>query len=217
MIVTFHLILILVLASPNTGHFVGKEIRLGSRGDSYYEYLLKQYLQTEKSEPMFWEMYQEAMKGVLDHLVVETKHQKYVFVGELLHGKDSTAIHPKMDHLVCFLAGNLVLGATQGKKLAHSSLGEDAKAQLQLGLDLCRTCYEMYNQTATGLAPEIVYFHQPDEDKKNDDDMFIQSLDRHNLLRPETVESLFIIYQITGDKKYREWGWVSKVNILKKL
>lgn len=34
-----------------------------------------------------------------------------------------------------------------------------------------------------------------------------QPLDAHNLLRPETVESLFYLYRITQDKQYREWGW----------
>ena len=28
-----------------------------------------------------------------------------------------------------------------------------------------------------------------------------------NLLRPETVESLMMLYRRTGDPKYREWGW----------
>ena len=32
--------------SPDTGQFVGNELKLGARGDSYYEYLLKQDLQT---------------------------------------------------------------------------------------------------------------------------------------------------------------------------
>lgn len=36
---------------------------------------------------------------------------------------------------------------------------------------------------------------------------FFQPLDSHNLLRPETVESLFYMYRFTKDKKYREWGW----------
>jgi Glycosyl hydrolase family 47. len=31
--------------------------------------------------------------------------------------------------------------------------------------------------------------------------------DRHNLLRPETIESIFYMYRITGDEMYREWGW----------
>ena len=31
--------------------------------------------------------------------------------------------------------------------------------------------------------------------------------DAHNLLRPETVESLFVLWRVTGDARYREWGW----------
>lgn len=33
-------------------------------------------------------------------------------------------------------------------------------------------------------------------------DIVIKQADRHNLLRPETVESLFILYRITEDSKY---------------
>lgn len=28
-----------------------------------------------------------------------------------------------------------------------------------------------------------------------------------NILRPETVESLFYLWRITGNKTYQEWGW----------
>lgn len=35
----------------------------------------------------------------------------------------------------------------------------------------------------------------------------LQPADRHNLLRPETVESLFYMYRFTKDTKYRDWGW----------
>lgn len=34
-----------------------------------------------------------------------------------------------------------------------------------------------------------------------------QPADRHNLLRPETVESLFYLYRLTGDRTYQDWGW----------
>lgn len=33
-------------------------------------------------------------------------------------------------------------------------------------------------------------------------DIIIKPADRHNLLRPETVESLMILYRITEDPKY---------------
>lgn len=32
-------------------------------------------------------------------------------------------------------------------------------------------------------------------------------LDGRNILRPETVESLFLAYRLTGDRLYREQGW----------
>ena len=31
--------------------------------------------------------------------------------------------------------------------------------------------------------------------------------DARYILRPETVESLFIAYRLTGDEKYRRYGW----------
>jgi len=61
-----------------------------------------------------------------------------------------------------------------------------------------------YKQQPTGLAPEITHF-KTDTDETSD--FYIKSADSHNLLRPETVESLYYLYQITGDKKYQEWGW----------
>lgn len=28
-----------------------------------------------------------------------------------------------------------------------------------------------------------------------------------NILRPETIESLFYLWRLTGNKTYQEWGW----------
>lgn len=39
------------------------------------------------------------------------------------------------------------------------------------------------------------------------DDLNIHPQDRHNLQRPETIESLFYMYRITEDETYRHWGW----------
>jgi len=37
--------------------------------------------------------------------------------------------------------------------------------------------------------------------------MIVKTGDSHNLLRPETVESLWYMYHLTGNKTYQEWGW----------
>ena len=52
----------------------------------------------------------------------------------------------------------------------------------------------------TGLAPEIATF--PGGDKVG-----AATGARHSLLRPETVESLFVLWRTTGNQRYREWGW----------
>lgn len=39
--------------------------------------------------------------------------------------------------------------------------------------------------------------------------------DAHYLLRPEVVESLFIMWRITKDPKYRRWGYEIALNIEK--
>ena len=70
-----------ILVSPEDGSFF-YEIRLGSRGDSYYEYLIKQYLQTNRTQEVYREMYDNAMTGVKEELVRETP-RGMVYVGEL--------------------------------------------------------------------------------------------------------------------------------------
>lgn len=216
--------LVPIYISPHTGEFSGENIRLGSRGDSYYEYLLKVWLQqgaTHSSNLTYlYDMYEEAMRGVRHLLVRKSIPKGLVFVGELPYGPKG-AFSPKMDHLVCFLPGTLALGATKGitkeKAMKENLLTFEDLENLKLAEDLAKTCFEMYSVTSTGLAPEIAYFHIEEYseggldggNKSSEylDDIIIKHADRHNLLRPETVESLFILYRITEDPRYREWGW----------
>jgi mannosyl-oligosaccharide alpha-1,2-mannosidase len=64
------------------------------------------------------------------------------------------------------------------------------------------TCYQFYQRTPTKLAPEIIRMGT-----NANDDFHVDPSAKHNLLRPETVESLFVLYRITRDPKYREYGW----------
>jgi mannosyl-oligosaccharide alpha-1,2-mannosidase len=57
---------------------------------------------------------------------------------------------------------------------------------------------DRYANMATGLAPESVQARRTLEPTKKS---------AYYLLRPETVESFYILYTITGDPIYREWGW----------
>ncbi|KAK3205172.1 hypothetical protein Dsin_019218 [Dipteronia sinensis] len=216
--------LVPIYISPQSGEFSGENIRLGSRGDSYYEYLVKVWLQQGTSHNSNWtylhDMYAEAMKGVRHLLVRKSSPNGLTFVGELPYGSNGE-FSPKMDHLVCFLPGTLALGATKGitkeRAMKDNLLTFEDLENLKLAEDLAKTCFEMYSVTSTGLAPEIAYFHTEefyegglDGGNKSSEyvnDIIIKRADRHNILRPETVESLFVLYRITEDPKYREWGW----------
>ncbi|XP_053413093.1 LOW QUALITY PROTEIN: endoplasmic reticulum mannosyl-oligosaccharide 1,2-alpha-mannosidase [Nycticebus coucang] len=164
---------------------------MGARADSYYEYLLKQWIQGGKKETQLLEDYLEAIEGMKTHLLRHSEPSKLTFVGELAHGRFSA----KMDHLVCFLPGTLALGVHHGLPADH----------MQLAQELMETCYQMNRQMETGLSPEIVHFNLYPQPGLQD--IEVKPADRHNLLRPETVESLFYLHHITGDPKYQDWGW----------
>ncbi|KAK4877708.1 hypothetical protein RN001_010214 [Aquatica leii] len=185
--------LVPIFINANSGQFrMHSTITLGARGDSYYEYLLKQWIQTGKTVDYLKDDYIEGISGVQKHLAERTVPNSYLFIGELLvGGKD---FKPKMDHLTCYLPGTLVLGVHHGMPDSHMKLAEE----------LLATCYQTYVQQPTFLAPEITYFNIHGE---NSNDMYVKTNDAHNLLRPEFIESLWYMYQITKNTTYQEWGW----------
>ncbi|KAF5312213.1 hypothetical protein D9619_003686 [Psilocybe cf. subviscida] len=219
-----------IYMSAETGQFQVSEIRLGSRGDSYYEYLLKQYLQTDKSERFYLKMYQEAMEAIHKNMLKQGIHNGNAFTAEMLperrsDGQVSWRLSPKQDHLVCFLAGSLMLGATTtgatGDNVSvpprPSELTSSAQKDWKVGYELLETCIDTY-KTATGLSAEIVHFWIDEDGEKakfnNGRDWYIKdnhahapSYDARYILRPETVESLFIAFRLTGNPYYREVGW----------
>lgn len=216
-----------IYVNQHTGKFDRNLIRLGSRGDSYYEYLLKQYLQTD--EKTYLDMYEHAYNGIKKHLMKKSYPNKYVYFGELPKGIEGGQFDDKMDHLVCFIGGLFALGATKGltEQEARSNPWWDRsnEDQLNLAKELARTCYHMYHDTpGTGLSPEIVIFNSKEDINTEQargitwsmrGDFYIKQNDKHNLQRPETVETLYYLHKITGDIKYREWGWEIFENFVK--
>ncbi|KAI5701522.1 hypothetical protein M8J76_002154 [Diaphorina citri] len=188
--------LVPIYINPFSGKFKdNSEIKLGARGDSYYEYLLKQWIQTGKTKQFLIDDYLESVQGIQKHLVRRTPNRDLVFVGELGAGpREHKKFNPKMDHLVCFLPGTLALGYHHGMPESHMSLAHQ----------LLDTCYYMYADQPTFLSPEIAYFNT--ENSKGAD-LYVHTNDAHYLLRPEFLESLFVMYQLTGNTTYQEWGW----------
>ena len=87
-------------------------ITMGARGDSYYEYLIKQWIQTGKTIDYLKSDFVESVGGVQQRLCKRTVPNNLLFIGELLSGGNQ--FKPKMDELACFLPGSVALAVHHG-------------------------------------------------------------------------------------------------------
>ncbi|CDW52735.1 Glyco hydro 47 domain containing protein [Trichuris trichiura] len=170
-------------------NYATSTITLGARSDTYYEYLLKQWLQTGKRISWLRSDFAKSVRGMLKHLLRRSEPSKLLFAGEI---NAKGEFQPKMDHLACFISGAFALAVEHGF----------ARELLHYAKDIGETCRAMYTSNPTGLGPEIAYFNQ---NPLVQHDLF--PADEHSLLRPEAVEAWFYLYRLTNDSKYQDWGW----------
>ncbi|KAH8957889.1 hypothetical protein BDL97_07G115200 [Sphagnum fallax] len=177
-----------IYISADSGQPTTGKITFGAMGDSFYEYLLKVWIQGNKTEVVkhYREMWEQSMEGMMG-LVSKSTPSGYTFLAE----RSGSNLFNKMDELACFAPGMLALG-TEGAP------PEKAEKYLTLAKELTRTCYNFYMSTPTKLAGENYQFY---------DGQDLQVGTPWNILRPETVESLMYVWRKTGDSKYRDWGW----------
>jgi mannosyl-oligosaccharide alpha-1,2-mannosidase len=177
-----------IYINPDRGTSSYSTITFGAMGDSFYEYLLKVWIQGNKTDAVkeYRDMWEISMKG-LESLVRRTTPSSFTYLCE----KTGSSLNDKMDELACFAPGMLALGS--------SGYGpEESKKFLTLAEELAWTCYNFYQSTPTKLAGENYFF-------RAGQDMSVGT--SWNILRPETVESLFYLWRLTGNKTYQEWGW----------
>lgn len=161
-------------------------VSIGASGDSFYEYLLKVWILSGKKENFTRDMYDSAVKNIIEKLMFVSSPNNLTYITERELGK----INNKMDHLVCFAGAMFALGAT----------GETYDLHMHIGKEITKTCNEMYSRTETGLSPDTVIFGG-----KNDFE--IEDYANYYALRPETVESFFVLWRLTHDPIYRQMGW----------
>ncbi|EGC39740.1 hypothetical protein DICPUDRAFT_147471 [Dictyostelium purpureum] len=166
-------------------------ISIGRQGDSYYEYLLKMWIYTDGEDEKYSRYLKTSADLIIEHLYRKTK-AGYGFIGTL---KDNVLLVNE-DHLTCFVDGMFALAA------AVNITGNDEKNEIymEVGREVTRTCADSYFKSPIGLGPEIF---------GSDQETGEIALSEVNafLLRPETVESIFILYRLTGDTMYQDRGW----------
>eukprot|EP00928_Gymnodinium_smaydae_P038596 TRINITY_DN26599_c0_g1_i1.p1 TRINITY_DN26599_c0_g1~~TRINITY_DN26599_c0_g1_i1.p1 ORF type:complete len:670 (+),score=97.09 TRINITY_DN26599_c0_g1_i1:177-2186(+) len=164
-------------------------ITFGAMGDSYYEYLLKMWVQTDKTEPEWKDAWKKAMREMHERLILRTSGG-LVYVAE----ENNHRIDHKMDHLACFVGGMLVYGA-------RTLPGEEVDAKWEeTAAGITETCFQMYHRQPSHLAAEASAL-RPDHESGRDLEVWNNAA--HYLLRPEAAEAIFYMFYYTGDPKYR--------------
>ncbi|TMW53661.1 hypothetical protein DOY81_001267 [Sarcophaga bullata] len=173
--------------NPKTGKWV--HMSLGALGDSFYEYLLKAWLQSGQTDEEARQMFDDAMVAIIDKMV-RTSPNGLTYVSDLKFDR----LEHKMDHLACFSGGLFALGA-------NTRQNEHTEKFMNIGKGITNTCHESYIRSTTHLGPEAFRFSEAAEARA------LKSNEKYYILRPETVESYFVLWRLTHDQKYRDWGW----------
>ncbi|KAJ6607001.1 glycoside hydrolase [Mycena sp. CBHHK59/15] len=202
-----------------TGKPVNDHFSVGAYADSAHEYLLKQWLLTGQSEPKSKELYLRAVDSIIDTLLYVTPKRNLLYVTDVANGMPSF----KFEHLSCFLPGVLALGVHTldlpfTTKELHSWVAEG----------IATTCWMTYADQASGLGPDEMHMTRPPAPYSGgkwttvladweaagrpaptlDDNTRDYRADKTTyLLRPEAVESFYILWRTTGNEIWRERGW----------
>lgn len=206
---------------------------LGGMSDSLYEYLPKEYALLGGQEPVYQKMYEQSMKTAIESLFfrpMTPKEDDILISGDARASADgrSSTLEPKGQHLGCFAGGMLGLGGRLFQNNEHLALARKltegciwAYHAMDRGImpEVAHfvPCEDKANcpwveskwlqgvleknsaspeSTASNTAKQL---HLAKGYTKIDDKRYI--------LRPEAIESVFYMWRITGEGKYREAAW----------
>ncbi|XP_036598526.1 mannosyl-oligosaccharide 1,2-alpha-mannosidase IC [Trichosurus vulpecula] len=175
--------------SPVSGSWVQHHVSIGGLGDSFYEYLIKAWLMSAKTDIEAKNMYYTALEAIETHLLQKSQ-EGLTYIAEWKGG----VLDHKMGHLACFSGGMIALGAEDAE------MGK-RKHYMELAAQITRTCHESYIRTDTKLGPEVFWFDFGSEATTS------SPSESYYILRPEVVESYMYMWRLTHDPKYRQWGW----------
>lgn len=201
---------------------------LGALADSLYEYLPKTYALLGGLDPLYEHMYRHAATTIQEYLLFRPMlpdHNDILFSGTVWANENTFYFNPEGQHLACFVGGMFALG---GKLFA-------IQEHVDLGLKLTNGCVWAYRAFRTGIMPE--YFtmavcdtldgcewdeerwrRQLQADHQGYDGLppgFTNARVPSYVLRPEAIESVFLLYRMTGQQELQEAAWEMFLSIQK--
>ncbi|KAG6296209.1 hypothetical protein E4U46_002879 [Claviceps purpurea] len=190
-----------ITVNITTGQFTDNLGHWGGGVDSYYEYLIKMYLYDPKEFGHYKDRWVEAANSTMEHLASHPSSRHDVtFLAEY----NDTRIIPSSQHLASFAGGNFILGGLLLNEARY----------IDFGITLTESYYETYVQTASKIGPEVFRWipagnntAPPAEDAAFYAKAGFWVTYKDYVLRPETLESLYYAYRMTGDKIYQTMAW----------
>lgn len=207
---------------------------LGGMSDSLYEYFPKEFALLGGLDPVYQKLYTDSVASIIQHMLfrpMTPQDADILMAGDVKVADDGPiSLEPRNQHLTCFTGGMLALGGRLFSNDEHVQLGQKiTKACVWAyhngprgvmpeiahfvpcpSLDNCDWSQEKWeaavvarqgtDQGGNKKADEII------SDRKLPKG-FADIDDRRYILRPEAIESVFILYRVTGDRSYLEDAW----------
>lgn len=219
-----------------------RSFSIGALADSTYEYFPKMHALLGGLEPVYEKLYKDSA-ALIDKYMLFRPMVPNASTGEnlLLCGDVYTprpkevVLEPTMQHLTCFIGGMFGLAGRLFSDPHHVDLGAKLTKGCIYAYDAMPTgimpeTFDMvacksrescsWNQTL--WEDGVLHHHGGKYISSNEDAVkeyqippgFITLRDKRYLLRPEAIESVFIMYRITGDTQYLDAAWDMFVSIV---
>jgi mannosyl-oligosaccharide alpha-1,2-mannosidase len=202
----------------------GNTFTIAGCADSLYEYLPKMAALLEPSPEQ--NRYAAMSRSFLDAADAALLYRPMLPGGEdlLMAGTASVnaagapvVLDPETEHLSCFIGGAYALA---GKLFRRPR-------DVELGAKLARGCVYSYRAMPTGMGPErwnmvpcpsrteckwdeerwLAGKAERPEWKEGLPKGFTTAKDPRYILRPEAIESVFVLYRVTGRYEYQQAAW----------
>ncbi|KAK5217897.1 hypothetical protein LTR99_003291 [Exophiala xenobiotica] len=230
-----------VVGGPQSYDFARKSSRyaLGAMSDSTYEYLVKAHLFMGKTRHIYRSMWELASRQIKRYLLFRAfipgaNDTDIIFPGIATRdlGARETLLETRTEHLACFAGGMFAMAARIFDNPEDFSIAEQ----------ITNGCVWAYQNSPTGIMPETLTLlpcstddgqqcewsdeYWTAQSNRSENCMngncqyhrfppgILQVKDPSYKLRPEAIESVFIMWRMTGDEYWREVGWEMFENII---
>ncbi|KAJ4356374.1 uncharacterized protein N0V89_004407 [Didymosphaeria variabile] len=209
-----------------------KTFTFGAMSDSLYEYFPKEFLMLGGRQEQYRTLYQHAIEAAKQHLFfrpLNPQNQDILISGNVrMSSLGMVKLDPEAQHLACFAGGMVGIAA----KIFNRTDELDVARKL---VDGCIWAYNSTPINIMPETFHVIPCQDPNDCEWNEERWYRGIIDQHVLdntkdaaqiieedglqpgmtkigdrrflLRPEAIESIFILYRITGDSILQDAAW----------